>query len=1059
MLKIKNIGSKFHKLILLIMILNTTSISMLFSFNKKSEIYLQQPNPSSDTVWTISTTTLYGALSASCYEIDENNYFEWSIHTTYGPGLTFYIMNDTEFDYCWALSNTDRTPGNFTYTALLSDEETSASGIFYPEHADEWYFVIINHYVGVACQVEGTYSDFNDSITVNFPTAIDCWEENTDHYITWTSNGDFSHVNIDLYYDGSFLRNIVSNSLNNGSYLWNVPSDFSNFEDLYQINISNCDYSNTRGYSSAYFEIQEHKTISILAPSTSDTWEIGTIQEISWISTGIISNVKIELFNEDEQVLEIVGSTINNGSYFWTIPSTLENSTQYQVKISDTTNTLVNNLSNSYEMYVENSISLISPEFGDFWEMGSTNVISWNSMGSISNVKIELLKEDVLEMEITSDTLNNGSFSWLLPLNLAISTQYQIKITDVSNPLVYDISSYFGIYIVDTISIISPDGSMPYEMGNIQEISWSSTGLISTVNIDLFMDDELEYQITSGTPNNGSFSWIIPTNLENSTEYQIRIVDESNSLVYDFSASFEIIIYTTIDVTIPDSDISWEMGSTQEIFWISTGKIEHVKIELFKDGLLDCILDDYEINDGIYDWIIHSTLEPSTQYQIKITDQQNALVYDFSDYFTLYNSNSISINSPNITTLWEMGSTQKISWTSTGEFSFIRIDLFKNDILELTIDSYESNNGQYTWIIPTDLENSSKYQIKITDRSNNWTYDFSDYFEIIFNNSISLITPNNGSLWEINTLQNIVWQSSGWITNVKIELYNEDEFVVELISSTPNDGSYSLILPDHLNDSMRYKIKITDVSNPLVYDYSEYFEIYHPNSITVSSPNGDSSWIIGMFQSITWTSTGNILDVKIDLYSSDGLELEITPKTPNDGSFSWGIPSTFDNSKPYFIKITDVSNSEVEGNSDFFMLNLVNSISIVAPDSTNSWEMGTTQEIIWTSTGDITGVKIELFNEVGLEYEITTYTPNTGNYSWQIPLDLNASASYQIKINCIRRSLVYCYSEVFSLENSNKVPGFDFALILSISIISILGLYGKLAFLQHEKARRRRIEI
>ena len=66
---------------------------------------------------------------------------------------------------------------------------------------------------------------------------------------------------------------------------------------------------------------------------------------------------------------------------------------------------------------------------------------------SISNVKIELYKEGVLELEIYASTPNNGEYSWTIPSDLSVSTQYQIKITDVSNPSTYAFSESFEIFI------------------------------------------------------------------------------------------------------------------------------------------------------------------------------------------------------------------------------------------------------------------------------------------------------------------------------------------------------------------------------------------------------------------------------------------------------------------------------------------------------------------------------------------------------------------------------------------------------------------------------------
>lgn len=312
---------------------------------------------SSDGTITIYDYNPYGTLfGSSALTHGEQEYFEWSISTLYGPGFTWYIMNNTDFVNLVAFQPQWRTRGNFSYTELISDEEVSASGIFYPNYSAQWWLVAINHWFGYNCSAY--YTDFwlDDFITVTAPTSTSSWSVGTSYNIDWTWGGDFDYVNIDLYHDGNFLRSIVNNTQNDGSYLWNIPSDISLYDDLYQVNVSNSDFTNTSDISDAYFEIIEG-TITVTSPSITDSWETETSHSITWTSTGSITDVKIELFKNNIFELEIVSSTPNDGSFPWIIPSGLDNSTQYQVKITDVSNSLINDYSDYFEIYTEPSTS------------------------------------------------------------------------------------------------------------------------------------------------------------------------------------------------------------------------------------------------------------------------------------------------------------------------------------------------------------------------------------------------------------------------------------------------------------------------------------------------------------------------------------------------------------------------------------------------------------------------------------------------------------------------------------------------------------------------------
>jgi len=91
--------------------------------------------------------------------------------------------------------------------------------------------------------------------------------------------------------------------------------------------------------------------------------------------------------------------------------------------------------------------------------------------------------------------------------------------------------------------------------------------------------------------------------------------------------------------------------------------------------------------------------------------------------------------------------------------------------------------------------------------------------------SLSITAPNNTSIWETGTSQSITWTSTGTISDVKIELYENDAFVMEIVASTPNDGDYSWTIFSGLVNASQYQILISDVSNPATNNFSDYFWI------------------------------------------------------------------------------------------------------------------------------------------------------------------------------------------------------------------------------------------
>ena len=157
------------------------------------------------------------------------------------------------------------------------------------------------------------------------------------------------------------------------------------------------------------------------------------------------------------------------------------------------------------------------------------------------------------------------------------------------------------------------------------------------------------------------------------------------------------------------------------------------------------------------------------------------------------------------------------------------IELYNNDVFVTEITPNTPNDGEYLWAVPSGLDGSEQYQIKITDVSDPSVYNFSEYFEI-FSFTITITNPDSSSSWETDTSEYINWTSTGPISNVMIELYNNDILVMVITANTVNDGTFNWTISSELVDPDQYQIKITDVSDPTIYDFSDYFEITSPAS-------------------------------------------------------------------------------------------------------------------------------------------------------------------------------------------------------------------------------------
>ncbi|MFQ6112966.1 MAG: T9SS type A sorting domain-containing protein [bacterium] len=171
-------------------------------------------------------------------------------------------------------------------------------------------------------------------------------------------------------------------------------------------------------------------------------------------------------------------------------------------------------------------------------------------------------------------------------------------------------------------------------------------------------------------------------------------------------------------------------------------------------------------------------------------------------------------------------------------------------------------------------------------------------------------------------------------------------------------------------------------------------------SITVVSPNGGEVWQVGTQQEIKWTST-NFTDPVLIRFSPDYTASwdTVAVSTANDGSYMWTIPNTPSNQ--CVMQIMDAADGDPWDASDgVFTVTAAAtpSITVVSPNGGEDWQVGTQQEIKWTSTNFTDPVKIEYSTDGGTSYnDIETSTGNDGTHIWQVPN--NPSSQCRVRIS------------------------------------------------------------
>ncbi|MFX1479426.1 MAG: Ser-Thr-rich GPI-anchored membrane family protein [Promethearchaeota archaeon] len=276
---------------------------------------------------------------------------------------------------------------------------------------------------------------------------------------------------------------------------------------------------------------------------------------------------------------------------------------------------------------------------------------------------------------------------------------------------------------------LSSNAGAPDKDGNF-DLSWTTS----------FKADEYSiYNYTSYiTKINGSVTLLADeitnfnfgvSGLLDGTYYYITVAHNQYGDTLSNCIKVDVALPPTLHIILPDISSSWDVDTSQIIQWSSTGTILDIKIELYVNGIFTMEIVSETSNDGEYSWRIPTMLEYSNQYQIKITDALNSSIYDFSDYFEIFKS-SITIDFPDSSCSWEIGRSYYINWSDTGDILDVTLELYNDGVFVMEIVASTTNLGEYYWTIPSGLEGSFLYQIKIMDASDPAVYHFSSYFEI-----------------------------------------------------------------------------------------------------------------------------------------------------------------------------------------------------------------------------------------------------------------------------------------------------------------------------------------
>ena len=601
----------------------------------------------------------------------------------------------------------------------------------------------------------------------------------------WYNDSD----NDSVYSDGSYTRNHQLG--------WHYQGTPGNLDESA---MTNADYFGELVLGNPAIR----NSIEVTAPSAGDVWKVGTTQRIAWNFTGNISTVSIALSRDEGQTWQTIRDDMDNsGVYNWTVRG--PGAPKCQVKVADIENPTVYGISSVFTIADEDSLALVQPNGGETWFIGSVYPVKWTSQGDIDSILVAFSMDNGENWQTLARTANSGIFQW--EVKGQRSRDCLIKIQALHNPMVFDASDAVFTINEPKINIQTPDSNLVWYLQTEVAITWEFIGPIETVSIELSRNDGTDWEsLASGITNNTVFLWNVAGSLADSC--RIRIWDTSNPAIADTSARFSI-RDAFLKIIAPNGGENWWIGSEVQINWQASENIESVSIEISYDNGTSWQRISNGTSDRNYKWIVIGS--PSSNCRIRIVGADQPQYFDVSDHpFTILEPASIKVTNPAADVQWAVGSTQQITWTSTGNIPVVQIRVSRDSGNSWMLINEVVNEEYYLWKVSAPVSNSCIFEVR--DRNNITQFGRSGVFSIYDGKSISVLAPNGGEIWDLGTAQTIQWSTTGNIAVVRLEISRDNGSTWAVIQeSVTNSSEFTWEVSG--TASVNCRIKITDISD------------------------------------------------------------------------------------------------------------------------------------------------------------------------------------------------------------------------------------------------------
>jgi len=723
-------------------------------------------------------------------------------------------------------------------------------------------------------------------------------------------------------------------------------------------------------------------TLTVTSPNGGESWVFGSSHNITWTSTGAITNVKIE-FSKDNGTAwtTIIASTPNDGSHPWTVPYAA--STQCLVRVSD--------VSNSATFDVSDAVFKILSDSTEPNDDSATAATL--PLGTTGNLIYD--KNDVDWYKFFVPPAEAGKD---LKVNVRVTSPYPDPIPSGWRSDL-DFQLFDGALVKQGWATSGSDNETLYLHAVSSGWYYISIAYCSTDYAD--SSDYARYTVTLETGTSFGLGYINGRVLDgNGQGIEKVLIRLWASPAYDWNTSFPTMTTGPGGVF----SLAYNPGTYALLFEGERGgagmyQLEvNVVTEYYQDKKNLGTADLLSLTSGQTLNLGDVTLDIGAIVSGHVADSLGTALADVSvvSYDTAGNSNSFVYTDPsgNYTLAGVPIGGAKLRFAKSGyalEFYDNKPSFGSGNLLDThsgvtipNINAQLSSGGMISGTVKDGVGTGLSVNVRlysvldgtfaragVTSAAGTGIFNFYNVmpgdYKIYFNAAAAGFGPE----W---------WADAGSFATATVITVTEGGSVTGI------NAQLAAIAPE-----INLKQGVTNISTGGTYGFGS----------KIIGTDTDTVFTIENLGTGDLTLSG--LPLTIGGGNADQFSVTAQPASPivPAGSTTFTVrfhPTTIG------AKTAQISIANNDGDENPYLLNLTGTgaavpatITVTSPNGGESWQAGTSHAITWTSTGTIANVKIEYSTNTGSSYAtVIASIANSGSYGWTVPISPSANCLVRI---------------------------------------------------------------